>query len=243
MDQENRGALALFGSDGCVRLDAARGRGNEWMRLNDLHRASGQGESKEPGKWLATCEAQELAKALQMSQPQDFSVEVFRVVRGGNDPHTDAHWVLATGYSEWLSPAFHLRVIREWRAFNELKTSGLEERVGSLETILGKVVGLLEAGNATVSRADFLAMRRRFLEVADLQVAAKQAATRKSASNSLRSRIFGLLGWTGTGSTDRNMPAALWPHVRRMLDAAARDAQRAIGIQAEERQQDLFTRH
>ncbi len=86
-------------------------------------------------------------------------------------------------------------------------------------------------------------MKRRFGEVADLQVAAKQAATRRSAIGSLRSRIFGLLGWTGTGCSNRNLPANLWPHVRRMLDAAASDAQRAIGVQAEARQQELFTRH
>lgn len=247
-DQE-RGALALFGPDGCVRVDASRGRGNEWMRLNDLHQASGGDPAKAPAQWLRTESAQVLVKT-HAAEMQD---EGYRVVRGGNDPHTEAHWELAVAFTEWLSPAFHLRVIREWRAFNEMKGAAADGQIAAVlraleamaqtQEAMVRRLAILEAGGATISRQDCAAMRRRFLEVADLQVAARQAPTRKSGANSLRSRILGLLGWTGTGCSDQNMPASLWPHIRRMLDAAAREAQRAIGIQAEQRQQDLFTRH
>ncbi|AHE73429.1 hypothetical protein M942_22720 [Enterobacter ludwigii] len=85
--------------------------------LNALHKASGEGESKEPNKWLRTKHAQELiaeleAKLLKTFQPTNLSAgqKVLDVVNGGSSPGTYAHELIAVSYAGWVRADFQLDV-------------------------------------------------------------------------------------------------------------------------------------
>jgi hypothetical protein len=113
--QKQEPGMRLFGEGGSVRVDTSRGPGNEWVRLNDLHAASGGGPEKRPSKWLETDGAKRLAAELSTKT----GFESYRLVKGGTDPGTWAHWKLGLAYAEWLSPAFHLGVLSDWRRYQE----------------------------------------------------------------------------------------------------------------------------
>ncbi|WP_323872118.1 phage antirepressor KilAC domain-containing protein [Xenorhabdus doucetiae] len=85
----------------------AEGRFN----LNALHKASGEGEHKRPSKWLATEQANELVAELKEQSPvSGLGQEVVKSVRGGVNPGTFAHELLAVEYAGWISPKFRLQV-------------------------------------------------------------------------------------------------------------------------------------
>jgi hypothetical protein len=118
-DQIHSTSLAILNTK--VRRDAA-GRYN----LNDCHRAAG-GEKKDgPSYWLATDQAQALISALAGSS--DARSDLFEggttgkpvvVLNGGRVPGTFVAKELVYAYAMWISPAFHLTVIR---AFDGLAT-------------------------------------------------------------------------------------------------------------------------
>ena len=134
-------SMVLFGEGGTIRVDLSRGEGNEWISLNDLHRASGGDPAKQPAEWLR----QAGTKRLISEHSGNSQSACFRVVTGGLNPGTWAHWLIATAYAEWLSPPFHLRVMGDWRRFNERKRAGFElETVKQVvETMIAPVASAL----------------------------------------------------------------------------------------------------
>lgn len=105
-----------------IRTDAA-GR----FCLNDLHRAAGGEKRHGPAYWLETQQAQELAKEINDSTVTGFPVtdknqqltEAIAVYQGGNGPQgTYVCRELVYAYAMWISPAFHLRVIRAFDAMH-----------------------------------------------------------------------------------------------------------------------------
>ena len=70
------------------------------LSLNDLHRASGLGESKEPNKWLALKGTKELINELEATEGSCGSP--ISSNKGGNTPGTFAHELLAISYAGWL---------------------------------------------------------------------------------------------------------------------------------------------
>lgn len=95
--------------------------------LNDLHKAAGGENRHRPSLWLENQQTQELIEeiakagipALEQNQPVS-------VIRGGSSPGTYVCKELVYAYAMWISPKFHLAVIR---AFDALVT-GRRPEVG-----------------------------------------------------------------------------------------------------------------
>lgn len=90
--------------------------------LNDLHKAAvaagANKRTKEPGKWMANASFNELVQELTTQNPGSFPV---RTVEGRNGG-TYVCEELVYAYAMWISPAFHLKVIR---AYKTLQTQGI----------------------------------------------------------------------------------------------------------------------
>jgi hypothetical protein len=81
--------------------------------LNDLHRAAGGASQHRPGDWLRNKQAQELIEQL-LSEVQICASEEnqpLSVIRG-NNAGTYVCRELVFAYAMWISPSFHLKVIR-----------------------------------------------------------------------------------------------------------------------------------
>ncbi|WP_198945956.1 phage antirepressor KilAC domain-containing protein [Acetobacter sp. DsW_059] len=81
--------------------------------LNDCHKASGTKASKRPGNWLSAGPTQELISEIETAT--QVAVKTIEGRNGG----TFACKELVYAYAMWISPAFHLQVIR---AFDVLVT-------------------------------------------------------------------------------------------------------------------------
>lgn len=93
-------ALAIAGHH--VRIEAGR------FSLNDLHRAGGGEPRHRPALWLRTKQVQELVAELD----SDAQICALVVQRGGSGAGTYGCRELALAYAAWISPAFHVRVLR-----------------------------------------------------------------------------------------------------------------------------------
>ena len=90
--------------------------------LNDLHKASvanGANErTTEPAKFLASTKTTELVQELQATQKSGSLIEPVKTVLGkGKNQGTFVVKELVYAYAMWISPRFHLQVIR---AYDEL---------------------------------------------------------------------------------------------------------------------------
>ncbi|MCO7216854.1 phage antirepressor KilAC domain-containing protein [Halomonas sp. OfavH-34-E] len=98
--------LAVAGVD--VRQDA-EGR----FCLNDLHRASGGASRHKPSEWLRNAQAQALVAELEAGNPASNPVAT---IKGRGVTGTFVAKELVYAYAMWISPAFHLKVIRAYDA-------------------------------------------------------------------------------------------------------------------------------
>ncbi|MBE0508026.1 MAG: KilA-N domain-containing protein [Marinospirillum sp.] len=111
--------MNLTVADVSIRQDA-EGR----FCLNDLHKAAGGETRHKPVEWLRNQKTQELIEeTLKVGFP------TLVTFRGGRTPGTYVCKELVYAYAMWISPAFHLKVIR---AYDELQTNGVafSERMG-----------------------------------------------------------------------------------------------------------------
>lgn len=92
-------------------------------RLNDLHKASGSEEKDAPKEWLSNKQTQSLIKEITDGGISPIGLEV---IRGGNKQGTYACKELVYAYAMWISPSFHLKVIR---AFDALASGDIEKAV------------------------------------------------------------------------------------------------------------------
>lgn len=79
--------------------------------LNDLHKASGALNKHQPRYWVANVSTQELIDELQTDSGIPLSVQ-----KGGANQGTWACKELVYAYAMWISPKFHLHVIRTFDA-------------------------------------------------------------------------------------------------------------------------------
>ena len=89
--------------------------------LNDLHKASGGDNAKRPSLWLANKQARELID--ELSKNSCLGQQVVKSVRGGTNPGTFAHELLAVEYAGWISASFRLQVNQ---TFLDFKTGKLQ---------------------------------------------------------------------------------------------------------------------
>lgn len=90
-------------------------------RLNDLHKAAG-GETKHtPSKWVRSQEAMDLVKELKQGEVrnQKWTLEQNQPLTGKNGGQNKGIYAckeLVYSYAMWISPRFHLEVIRAYDA-------------------------------------------------------------------------------------------------------------------------------
>lgn len=84
--------------------------------LNDLHRAAGGEKRHQPSDWLRTRQTQELLSELAGSgNSRNGGNHALRVYQGGGGLQgTFVAKELVYAYAMWISPAFHLQVIRAY---------------------------------------------------------------------------------------------------------------------------------
>jgi len=108
------------------------------FRINDLHKAAvAQGankRTKEPGKWMTGESFTELVGELTTQNPGSIPVVTIEGRNGG----TYVCKELVYAYAMWISPAFHLKVIR---AYDELVSSEIRDA----ETRASRQTARLEA--------------------------------------------------------------------------------------------------
>jgi phage antirepressor YoqD-like protein len=96
-------------ADIAIRQDV-RGR----FSLNDLHRAAGGQERHRPSRWAENQQTVELAAEIDAEGKAGIPALV--LVHGGAAPGTFVVRELVYSYAMWISPAFHLQVIRSFDA-------------------------------------------------------------------------------------------------------------------------------
>jgi hypothetical protein len=82
-------------------------RDNEFLNLTDMWKASGSDPSKRPVIWLRGPGAEFIEFVEENLKVTQNHFEGIRIVRGGKDAATWAHWQIAFAYAKYLSPAFH----------------------------------------------------------------------------------------------------------------------------------------
>ena len=82
-------------------------RDNEYLNLTDMWKASGGEHSKRPHNWIRYEGAPFIEFFEENLKARLTRFESIRIVRGGKDPATWAHWQIAFAYAKYLSPAFH----------------------------------------------------------------------------------------------------------------------------------------
>ncbi|HDX1086925.1 KilA-N domain-containing protein [Pasteurella multocida] len=87
--------------------------------LNDLHRASGSDKNHQPAFFIRNAQTQELISEIERSANSQIAV---KTVRGGRNPELQGSWAceeLALAYATWISPKFHLVVLRAFIAMHK----------------------------------------------------------------------------------------------------------------------------
>lgn len=79
--------------------------------LNDFHRAAGGEDRHRPSRWTENQQTQELIQEVVKA-----GITALKVVRGGRVPGTYVCKELVYAYAMWISPKFHLQVIRTFDA-------------------------------------------------------------------------------------------------------------------------------
>ncbi|WP_105215759.1 KilA-N domain-containing protein [Pseudoalteromonas sp. T1lg22] len=85
--------------------------------LNDLHRASGGSPNHRPSKFIRTSQTNDLINEIELSPNMGLAHKVYK---GGVNAGTWVCKELVYAYAMWISPKFHLQVIR---AFDEQQRS------------------------------------------------------------------------------------------------------------------------
>ncbi|HCL5287281.1 TPA: KilA-N domain-containing protein [Salmonella enterica] len=83
--------------------------------LNDLHRAAGGEKRHQPSNWSSLAQTHELIVEI-LSAPDITGAAPLVTVAGGNNQGTFVCKDLVYSYAMWISPAFHLKVIRTFDA-------------------------------------------------------------------------------------------------------------------------------
>lgn len=80
--------------------------------LTDLHRASGSEQKHKPVLFLSNQQTKELISEIEIEGKVGIPTSVVKTVRGGKNPSTYACEELMLAYAMWISPKFHLVVLR-----------------------------------------------------------------------------------------------------------------------------------
>ena len=86
--------------------------------LNDLHIASGNDPKHRPTYFVKNQQTQDLVNEIERCENSHIAI---KVVKGGRNPELQGTWVceeLVLSYAMWISPKFHLIVLRAFLAMH-----------------------------------------------------------------------------------------------------------------------------
>lgn len=129
-------------------------RSNENLySLNDLHRASGSEDKHRPALFMRNQQTLDLIDEINLQNSQSANsisgktpnLVASKIVRGGKDLTVRGYWVceeLVLAYAMWISPKFHLIVLRAFLAMhrNEPKQLTLPLVSDELKQAMAKMV-------------------------------------------------------------------------------------------------------
>jgi hypothetical protein len=98
-------------------LDTSIRQLDNLFSLTDLHKASGGDEKHKPVLFLRLDQTKDLISEIENDKVQICTLPV-KTVRGGKNPSTYACEELVIAYAMWISPQFHLVVLRAFMAMH-----------------------------------------------------------------------------------------------------------------------------
>lgn len=146
--------------------------------LNDLHKAAGGIEKHKPANFMRSENTQELIS--EITRCSDMSI-AHKVIKGGNGHQgTFVCKELVYAYAMWISPKFHLSVIRTFDSIanSNQYNSSQHQRILELETHLQRLESLItvrnygevhpEAVDSNSSKQAMLDYRKNWRQIYDL---------------------------------------------------------------------------
>lgn len=97
--------------------------------LTDLHRASGSEQKHKPVLFLSNQQTKELISEIEIEGKVGIPTPVVKTVRGGKNPSTYACEELMLAYAMWISPKFHLVVLRAFLNLHKNSTALLPNTI------------------------------------------------------------------------------------------------------------------
>lgn len=97
--------------------------------LTDLHRASGSEQRHKPVLFLSNQQTKELISEIEIEGKVGIPTSVVKTVRGGKNPSTYACEELMLAYAMWISPKFHLVVLRAFLNLHKNSTALLPSTI------------------------------------------------------------------------------------------------------------------
>lgn len=130
--------------------------------LNDLHKAAGGKNTDRPQNWLAIEQTQKLIKVIDDGKLASEQNQAVSIIKGGNTQQgTFVVKELVYAYAMWISPAFHLSVIRAYDAMVMQPTLNLAQLIPVFTGIMaGQPTQLISARNLH----QFLESKRQFID-------------------------------------------------------------------------------
>lgn len=108
--------------------------------LNDLHKAAGGAKKHQPADFFKNQSTRDLVQELRRNSENLRSIDPIETVMGRNGG-TYVVKELVYAYAMWISPAFHLKVIR---AYGRLATQGIAVHESAAEDMLKNPLAYFE---------------------------------------------------------------------------------------------------
>ena len=109
-------------------LDTSIRQLDNLFSLTDLHKASGGDEKHKPVLFLRLDQTKDLISEIENDKVQICTLPV-KTVRGGKNPSTYACEELVIAYAMWISPKFHLIVLRAFLNLHKNQTALLASTI------------------------------------------------------------------------------------------------------------------
>ena len=97
--------------------------------LNDLHKASGGADKHSPFRFMRNEQTKDLISEINSQTP---NLVASKIIRGGSDLTVRGYWVceeLVLSYAMWISPKFHLIVLRAFLNLHKNQTALLPSTI------------------------------------------------------------------------------------------------------------------
>lgn len=183
-------------ADTMIRQDA-EGR----YCLNDLHRAAGEEQKHRPKYWLENKQTAELIGEISKG-----GIPPLEVIHGGSAPGTYVCKELVYAYAMWISPAFHLKVIRAYDAMVSQPHSLNPANLSRLQ-LIEMAMQAEQERLALENKVEVLAPKA---EAFDRIATADGSLCFTDAAKTLQMRLKDLIAWLSSHKWIYQRPGTSW---------------------------------